>query len=279
MRGRKPSTKRRGKPRTEQKIRERQAAFRFIENEHVEFEVSGDLAMFSDPLVSIGGERTTYSVPTCEAVEGVTKSVYWKPTFIWVVDQVRVMNPIETEVIGTKLKPVKDGKNDLAYYTYLSHVRYQVRAHIEWNMNRPEYELDRNSKKHYTIFARALLHGGRLPVFLGKSECTASVRPCVFGEGEGAYDHAGTISFGNMYHSITYPDEAYSEETKQMLTLNISPITMKNGVITYPPASACLHQKIHEEKEFKIFPKAMERRQQDLARLAEKERKKHAVAH
>ena len=72
---RKPKTKRRGKPRTEQKIRERQTAFRFIENEHVEFEVSGDLAMFSDPLVSIGGERTTYSVPTCEAVEGVTKSV------------------------------------------------------------------------------------------------------------------------------------------------------------------------------------------------------------
>ena len=32
-------------------------------------------------------------------------SVYWKPTFIWFIDAVRVMNPIQTEVKG--IKPIK----------------------------------------------------------------------------------------------------------------------------------------------------------------------------
>ena len=64
----------------------------------VEFEVYGDYALFSDPLMRLGGEKCSYQVPTYEALKGILSSVYWKPTFIWRILDVRVMNPIQTEV-------------------------------------------------------------------------------------------------------------------------------------------------------------------------------------
>ena len=43
----------------------------------VEFQVSGDYALFSDPIMRVGGEKCTYQVPTYEALKGVLSSVYW----------------------------------------------------------------------------------------------------------------------------------------------------------------------------------------------------------
>ena len=64
----------------------------------VEFEVYGPYALFSDPLMRVGGEKSSYQVPTYEALKGVLSSVYWKPTIIWYIDEVRIMNRIQTEV-------------------------------------------------------------------------------------------------------------------------------------------------------------------------------------
>ena len=84
----------------------------------VEFEVSGSYGLFSDPVMRVGGEKCSLQVPTYEALKGILSSVYWKPTLIWYVDAVRVMNPIQTEVKG--IRPIKmSGGNDLSYYTYL----------------------------------------------------------------------------------------------------------------------------------------------------------------
>ena len=97
----------------------------------VEFEVTGDYGLFSDPIMRVGGEKAGYQVPTYEALKGILMSVYWKPTLIWIIDEVRIMNRIQTEVKG--VRPIKyyNDKNDLAYYTYLKNCRYQVRAHFE----------------------------------------------------------------------------------------------------------------------------------------------------
>ena len=109
----------------------------------VEFKVTGDYALFSDPLMRVGGEKCTYQIPTYEALKGVLSSVYWKPTFIWYIDKVRVINKIQTEVKG--IRPIKyNGGNDLSYYTYLKNCEYQVQAHFWWHYNRPELEKDRN---------------------------------------------------------------------------------------------------------------------------------------
>lgn len=96
----------------------------------VEFQVSGDYALFSDPVTRVGGEKCSYHIPTYEALKGILQSVYWKPTFVWIIDAVRVMNPIRTETKG--IRPIcYNGGNELAYYTYLRNVCYQVRAHFE----------------------------------------------------------------------------------------------------------------------------------------------------
>ena len=71
----------------------------------VTFQVYGDYALFSDPITRVGGEKSTYQIPTYEALKGIMASVYWKPTIIWYIDRVRVMKPIQTEVKG--IRPVK----------------------------------------------------------------------------------------------------------------------------------------------------------------------------
>ena len=109
----------------------------------VAFSIVGDYALFSDPITRVGGEKCTYQIPTYEALKGILSSVYWKPTIIWYIDKVRVMNPIRMEVKGIRTVKYNDGKSDLSYYTYLKDCRYQVSAHFEWNRNRPELIGDR----------------------------------------------------------------------------------------------------------------------------------------
>ena len=220
----------------------------------VEFQVTGDYALFSDPIMRVGGEKCSYQVPTYEALKGILSSVYWKPTLIWYIDQVRVMNRIQTEVKG--VRPIKYSQNgfaDLAYYTYLKDCRYQVRAHFEWNENRPELENDRNENKHHQIALRMIRKGGRRDVFLGTRECQGYVEPCKFGSGAGAYDDLPELGFGLMYHGLTYADEAYSEETERKMTARFWYPVMKQGVITFPRPEECPGQKPLRAMEMKPF--------------------------
>ena len=41
----------------------------------VEFSVSGRYAMFSDILTNVGGEKTSYHIPTYEALKGILHSI------------------------------------------------------------------------------------------------------------------------------------------------------------------------------------------------------------
>ena len=214
----------------------------------VEFQVSGDYGLFSDPIMRVGGEKCTYQIPTYDALKGILHSVYWKPTIIWRIDDVRVLNPIQTEVKG--IRPIKySGGNDVSYYTYLKNCRYQVRAHFEWNENRPELASDRNENKHHEIAKRMIQKGGRRDIFLGARECQGYVEPCVFGEGPGAYDGTPELAFGLMYHGITYADEAWSEETKGKMTANFWYPIMRQGVIHFQRPEECpLHKTLGEMK-------------------------------
>lgn len=217
----------------------------------VEFKVSGRYALFSDPLTRIGGEKISYSIPTYEAIKGICQSIYWKPTFIWVVDEVRIMKKIQTESKG--IRPVNyTGGNDLASYTYLKDVEYQVKAHMEWNYNYPELEKDRNKRKHYEMFVRALEKGGRRDIFLGTRECQGYVEPCEFGSGEGYYDDTD-LSFGIMYHGLTYPSEAVRESEKGCITTRLWNAVMKNGIITFPEPEACTIRKSGPTDSLKPF--------------------------
>ena len=218
----------------------------------VEFQITGDYALFSDPLSRVGGEKCTYQIPTYEALKGILSSVYWKPTFTWYIDAVRIMEPIQTEVKG--IRPIKyHGGNDLAYYTYLKHVRYRVRAHFEWNDNRPELAGDRDENKHHHIARRMIQKGGRRDTFLGTRECQGYVEPCDFDSDAGAYASVQELSFGLMYHGITYPDETHSDENRSLMTANFWYPVMKYGVIAFPRPENCPLHKPLREMETKIF--------------------------
>lgn len=219
----------------------------------VELEVTGDYALFSDPVMRVGGEKTTMQIPSYEALKGILSSVYWKPTFIWYIDEVRVMNRIKTETKG--IRPIKynKGANDLSYYTYLKDCRYRIRAHFEWNENRPELIADRNENKHHEIARKMIRKGGRRDIFLGTRECQGYVEPCVFSESDGAYDDIEELAFGLTYHGITYADEAYSEETKGKMTVNMWYPVMKNGVIRFPRPEDCPVHKTIRNMEIKPF--------------------------
>lgn len=219
----------------------------------VEFEVFGDYGLFTDPIFRVSGEKCTYQVPTYEALKGILSSVYWKPTIIWYIDAVRVMHQIQTEVKGIRPIRYNDGGNELAYYTYLKNCRYQVRAHFEWNENRPELSGDRNENKHHEMAKRMICKGGRRDIFLGTRECQGYVKPCTFGAGEGFYDTLPELSFGLMYHGITYADESYSPETRDAMTARFWYPAMKQGIITFPRPEECTIHKHLRKMPMKSF--------------------------
>ncbi|HJD24848.1 MAG TPA: type I-C CRISPR-associated protein Cas5c [Candidatus Blautia intestinipullorum] len=220
----------------------------------IEFEVYGDYALFSDPVTRVGGEKSSYHIPTYEALKGITESIYWKPTIKWIVDAVRVMRPIQTETKG--VRPIGyNGGNELAYYTYLKDVCYQVRAHFEFNLNHPELEKDRNENKHHNIAKRMVQRGGRRDVFLGTRECQAFVEPCVFGEDKSYYDDMpGEIAYGFMYHGITYADEAVLSEEQDRMTVNFwRPVMKKGGIIEFLRPEKCPEKRFIKEMKRKVF--------------------------
>lgn len=200
-----------------------------------EFVVYGPYALFTDPLTKIGGEKSTYQIPTYQALKGIAESIYWKPTIIHYIDAVRIMNVIRMESKG--IRPIEySGGNTLANYTYLREPKYIVKGHFEFNMNRPDLEADRNEGKHFSIFQRSLKAGGRRDIFLGTRECQGYVEPSSFNGGSGSYDDQNEdVHFGTMIHGISYPDETGKNE----LEIRLWQPVMKKGVIHFIRPEAC----------------------------------------
>lgn len=221
-----------------------------LKRNSIEFKVWARHALFTDPLTRIGGEKCSYHIPTYEALKGIAKSIYWKPTFIWVIDEVRVMKRIRTQTKGTK--PLEfGGGNSLAIYTFLADVEYQVRAHFEWNEHRPELADDRNEAKHHIVAKRMLERGGRQDIFLGTRDCQGYVEPCVYGSGHSPYDSEGELAFGLMFHGFDYPDEIGEDK----LYSRFCRLTMINGNIQFDHPQDCTVRKFVREMSAKKFDK------------------------
>ncbi|KGA98994.1 CRISPR-associated protein [Alkalihalobacillus alcalophilus ATCC 27647 = CGMCC 1.3604] len=232
----------------------------------IEFVLWGDYALFTDPLMKLGGEKMTYQVPTYQALKGIVESIYWKPTIVWYIDELRIMNPIKMESKG--IRPIEySGGNTLANYTYLQKPRYHVKAYFDFNFHRPDLAFDRNENKHHNIAKRALKVGGRRDIFLGARECQGYVEPHPFNEGEGFYDDYGEIHLGPMVHGINYPDEIGRDEMEVRLW---SPV-IKNGVIKFILPEQCPQVRSLGQMEAKHFDQSNVQSVEELSKVLEGE--------
>lgn len=145
----------------------------------------GDYALFTRPEMKL--ERVSYDVPPPGALEGLLKSVYWKPAIRYVIDRIIVFHPIDfvnirrnevkEKVSYPAVKSRMSGKGgDPSIFTsedrtqraamLLRNVKYGIEFHFELTGIRSEKD-DENEKKHYNILKRRLEKGQffRTPCF------------------------------------------------------------------------------------------------------------------
>lgn len=197
--------------------------------------ISGDYALFTNPSTKGGGEKVSFSVPTRQALKGIVDAIYYKPTIINVIDEVKIINEIQTETIGTRAL-LNNMSADLNYVSYLRDVEYLVKFHFIWNERRADLIKDRNMNKHEAIMERSIKKGGRRDIFLGTRECVGLVSSLTSKEYQqtpSRYD-GQTISLGIMFHSFKYPTNA-----KEKLISYYTDTVMKNGIITFKNQDAC----------------------------------------
>ena len=236
--------------------------------------VYGDYALFTDPMSKGGGEKFTYQVPTYQAIKGIVEACYWKPTLHYVIDAIKVIRPIKTETKGILVPKIMKGeKKELNYYTYLKDIEYLIKFHFRWNKNRKELDYDRNEKKHEQILLRSMNRGGRRDIFLGARECIGHIeriRKIDFDKAKSYYD-GESISLGIMFHSFTYPDEAYDEATKDSLTSNFYPTLMIDGKIDFVEPTQCTIKHNLRDYSIKKFGKDNLMTADELLNIYEKE--------
>ena len=141
--------------------------------------LEGDYALFTRPEMKV--ERVSYDVPTISAIEGILKSVYWKPPIRYCIDKIVVFNPIRfinirrNEVkdkillsdVKAQMKGMNEGKS-LEIITsesrsqragmILKDVKYGIEFHFEMTGLKSEHE-DECEEKHSNIILRRLKNG------------------------------------------------------------------------------------------------------------------------
>lgn len=138
--------------------------------------IEGDHACFTRPEMKV--ERVSYDVPTPGALEGLLKSIYWKPAIRYVIDRIVVYNPIrftnirrnevkETVLLSAVKSSMKGGAEPHIYTSecinqrasmILKNVKYGVAFHFELTGIKSKDEAD-GENKHFNIIKRRLEKG------------------------------------------------------------------------------------------------------------------------
>ena len=191
--------------------------------------VEGDYALFTRPEFKV--ERVSYDVPPPGALEGLLKSIYWKPAIKYVIDKIIVYNKINFDNIRRNeleekisLKAMKDQmkKKDTDPSIYankcrsqrasmlLKNVKYGIEFHFELTDQKCEHE-DESEKKHYNIIKRRLEKGQhfRTPC-LGCSEFPVKKITLVddfdFNDIDAEIIALGDVDLGFMTYKVKFED-------------------------------------------------------------------------
>jgi CRISPR-associated protein Cas5d len=226
----------------------------------ITLEVSGGYALFSRPEMKV--ERVSYDVITPSAARGILEAIYWKPQIRWVIDRIRVLNPIRfTNVrrneIDSKI-PIKggsgvnaamaSGKGDLGIAVeehrqqraslLLRNVRYIIEAHFEildrkLEENGPELSENDAAGKHLDMFNRRARSGQVFhQPYLGCREFPARFR--LIENGATAPEPNETLrgerDLGFMLHDIAF-DQNFETKEVRSTTPRFYRVKMIDGVI------------------------------------------------
>lgn len=191
--------------------------------------VEGDYACFTRPELKV--ERVTYDVPTPGALEGLLKSVYWKPAIRYVIDRIIVFNAVDfanirrnevkDKVLYSAIKSQMNGNGgDPRIYTsesrsqraavVLKNVKYGIAFHFELTGFKNEQEEDAESK-HFNIIKRRLEKGQyfRVPC-LGCSEFPVKRMELVNEFDENLISNSilnmGDVDLGFMSYKVVFAD-------------------------------------------------------------------------
>lgn len=190
----------------------------------------GDYALFTRPEMKL--ERVSYDVPPPGALEGMLKSVYWKPAIRYRVDTIIVFhainfvnvrrNEVKEKISLQNMTDQMNGKgSDPCIYTcddrtqraslLLKNVRYGIEFHFEMTGTRSEHS-DEDDKKHYNIIKRRLEKGQffRTPCF-GCSEFPVKKLELVekfdLQEIDKAVVALGDVDLGFMSYRVEFEDK------------------------------------------------------------------------
>lgn len=188
--------------------------------------VEGDYALFTRPEMKV--ERVSYDVPTVSAMEGLIKSVYWKPAVRIVVDKIIVFNPIKfinirrnevkNKIVQRAVVSQMNGKGSTEIYAseqrsqragmLLKDVKYGIEFHFELTGNKSDHA-DESEEKHYNIMLRRLRNGQcfRQPC-LGCREFSVSSIKLVEDFDLSQVDSSliGDIDLGYMIYGLKFAD-------------------------------------------------------------------------
>ena len=138
--------------------------------------VTGDYACFSRPEMKV--DRVSYDVPTPSALEGLIKSIYWKPAVRYQINKIVVFNPIEftnirrnevkDKLLLSSVKQQMKGGGSAEMYTseirsqraamVLKNVKYGIEFTFERTYLKSDHP-DESDEKHYNIMLRRLRNG------------------------------------------------------------------------------------------------------------------------
>lgn len=207
----------------------------------IKLKVWGDYACFSRPEMKV--ERVSYDVITPSAARGILEAIYWKPAIRWVIDEIKVINPIKFENIkrnelsgvisSDAVKRAYLGSLDEKLYQstnnivqrgamILKDVCYYISAHFELTNEVGESD---TVEKHYNIALRRAKKGQCFHrPYLGCREFSAQFELADKNDEESFYV-SSEKDLGYMLWDIDFKNES--------LPMFFRP-AMKDGVISIP---------------------------------------------